>query len=232
MPVLSLACHLPHNTPNIPSRYNNEQTTKQTKAINNSYIYISHVNVTQTVPDISPLMHMHQDPLLVVYPVTKLSSECDRWCSSKAMQGSNPGGPGPRDTVRSSRRKTPENCQEWDKVFAGFKYGGLENDGLPRSSPCFPHLQCCYMILSAPGPLVWSRMFSHNRREGNITWANERKMAKYSDLQQECEDGGRRCQVFPVEAGCLLCMAPYSSLRPHTREALRKAQEAAESASA
>ena len=40
MPVLSLACHLPHNTPNIPSLYNNEQTTKQTKAINNSYIYI------------------------------------------------------------------------------------------------------------------------------------------------------------------------------------------------
>ena len=40
MPVLSFACHLPHNTPNIPSRYNNEQTTKQTKAINNSYIYI------------------------------------------------------------------------------------------------------------------------------------------------------------------------------------------------
>ena len=40
--VLSLACHLPHNTPNIPSRYNNEQTTKQTKAINNLiYIYIS-----------------------------------------------------------------------------------------------------------------------------------------------------------------------------------------------
>ena len=45
--------------------YNNEQTTKQTKAINNSYIYIYHVNVTQTVPDISPLMPMHQDPLLV-----------------------------------------------------------------------------------------------------------------------------------------------------------------------
>ena len=37
--VLSLACHLSHNTPHIPSRYNNEQTTKQTKAINNSYIY-------------------------------------------------------------------------------------------------------------------------------------------------------------------------------------------------
>ena len=73
MPVLSLACHLPHNTPNIPSRYNNEQTTKQTKAINNSYIYIyiSHVNVTQTVPDISPLMPMHQDPLLV-HPLSTL----------------------------------------------------------------------------------------------------------------------------------------------------------------
>ena len=41
MPVLSLACHLPHNTPHIPPRYNNEQTTKQTKAINNSYIYIN-----------------------------------------------------------------------------------------------------------------------------------------------------------------------------------------------
>ena len=41
MPVLSLACHLPHNTPHIPSHYNNEQTTKQTKAINNSYIYMN-----------------------------------------------------------------------------------------------------------------------------------------------------------------------------------------------
>ena len=41
MPVLSLACHLSHNTPHIPSRYNNEQTTKQTKAINNSYTYIN-----------------------------------------------------------------------------------------------------------------------------------------------------------------------------------------------
>ena len=44
--------------------WQNKQTTKQTKAINNSYIYIYHVNVTQTVPDISPLMPMHQDPLL------------------------------------------------------------------------------------------------------------------------------------------------------------------------
>ena len=41
MPVLSLACHLPHNAPHIAWRYNYEQTTKQTKAINNSYIYIS-----------------------------------------------------------------------------------------------------------------------------------------------------------------------------------------------
>ena len=78
MPVLSLACHLPHNTPNIPSRYNNEQTTKQTKAINNSYIYISHVNVTQTVPDISPLMPMHQDPLLV-------STISDNRCGSASL---------------------------------------------------------------------------------------------------------------------------------------------------
>ena len=57
--------------------YNNEQTTKQTKAINNSYIYIYHVNVTQTVPDISPLMPMHQDPLLVmlIRSITPLCSQ-------------------------------------------------------------------------------------------------------------------------------------------------------------
>ena len=41
MPVLSLACHLPHNAPHIAWRYNYEQTTKQTKAISNSYIYIN-----------------------------------------------------------------------------------------------------------------------------------------------------------------------------------------------
>ena len=41
MPVLSLACHLPHNAPHIAWRYNYEQTTKQTKVINNSYIYIN-----------------------------------------------------------------------------------------------------------------------------------------------------------------------------------------------
>ena len=41
----------------------NKQHNKQKLYI--SYIYIYHVNVTQTVPDISPLMPMHQDPLLV-----------------------------------------------------------------------------------------------------------------------------------------------------------------------
>ena len=40
--------------------------------MNNSYIYIYHVNVTQTVPDISPLMPMHQDPLLVCAAVTTI----------------------------------------------------------------------------------------------------------------------------------------------------------------
>ena len=65
MPVLSLDCHLPHNTPHIPSRYNNEQTTKQTKAINNSYIYI-HISRKCDTNTISPLMPMHQDPLLVI----------------------------------------------------------------------------------------------------------------------------------------------------------------------
>ena len=39
MPVLCLACHLRHNTPNLPC-YNNEQTTKQTKAMK-THIYIN-----------------------------------------------------------------------------------------------------------------------------------------------------------------------------------------------
>ena len=42
---------------------NKQQKNKGYKQL--IYIYISHVNVTQTVPDISPLMPMHQDPLLV-----------------------------------------------------------------------------------------------------------------------------------------------------------------------
>ena len=36
---------LPHNAPHIPWRYNYEQTTKQTKAINNSYIYV-YINIS------------------------------------------------------------------------------------------------------------------------------------------------------------------------------------------
>ena len=68
------------------SRYNNKQTTKQTKAINNSYIYISHVNVTQTVPDISPLMPMHQDPLLVMqYSATTARSGLMRSSTIKSL---------------------------------------------------------------------------------------------------------------------------------------------------
>ena len=38
---------------------------------------ISHVNVTQTVPDISPLMPMHQDPLLVATSIhTEIILSC------------------------------------------------------------------------------------------------------------------------------------------------------------
>ena len=39
------------------------------------YIYISHVNVTQTVPDISPLMPMHQDPLLVSFVLVNVFTQ-------------------------------------------------------------------------------------------------------------------------------------------------------------
>ena len=39
MPVYILIATCPLKTPHIPSSYSNEQTTKETKAINNSYIY-------------------------------------------------------------------------------------------------------------------------------------------------------------------------------------------------
>ena len=64
MPVLPLDCHLPtqYTTYTITlQQWTNNKTNKSYKY----FIYISHVNVTQTVPDISPLMPMHQDPLLV-----------------------------------------------------------------------------------------------------------------------------------------------------------------------
>ena len=67
MPVLPLDSHLPtqYTTHTITlQQWTNNKTNKSYKQL--TYIYISHVNVTQTVPDISPLMPMYQDPLLVV----------------------------------------------------------------------------------------------------------------------------------------------------------------------
>ena len=69
MPVLPLDCHLPtqymqYITHTITlQQWTNNKTNKSYKQL--IYIYISHVNMTQTVSDISPLMPMHQDPLLV-----------------------------------------------------------------------------------------------------------------------------------------------------------------------
>ena len=68
MPVLPLDCHLPtqYTTHTITlQQWTNNKTNKSYKQLIYIYIYISHVNVTQTVPDISPLMPMHQYPLLV-----------------------------------------------------------------------------------------------------------------------------------------------------------------------
>ena len=66
MPVLPIDCHLPtqYTTHTIKLQWwtNNKRNKGYKQLI---YIYISHVNVTQTVPDISPLMPMHQDPWLV-----------------------------------------------------------------------------------------------------------------------------------------------------------------------
>ena len=57
--------HSKHHTYHQVTVMKNNKRNKGYKQL--IYIYISHVNVTQTVPDISPLMPMHQDPLLVPY---------------------------------------------------------------------------------------------------------------------------------------------------------------------
>ena len=84
MPVLPLDCHLPtqYTTHTITlQQWTNNKTNKSYKQLIYIYIYISHVNVTQTVPDISPLMPMHQYPLLV-YPMICQKPLID--CKAKA----------------------------------------------------------------------------------------------------------------------------------------------------
>ena len=60
---LPLAHSIHHTYHQVTVMKNNKRNKGYKQLI---YIYISHVNGTQTVPDISPLMPMHQDPLLVV----------------------------------------------------------------------------------------------------------------------------------------------------------------------
>ena len=38
--------------------------------------------------------------------------------------------------------------------------------------------------------------------ETNMEWAFERKLARYGELKDQCEDQGWRCSVYPVEVGC------------------------------
>ena len=67
MPVLPLDCHLPTQNTTHAIKFQKWTNNKRNKGYKQLIcIYISHVNVTQTVPDISPLMPMHQDPLLVL----------------------------------------------------------------------------------------------------------------------------------------------------------------------
>ena len=80
MPLLPLDCHLPtqYTTHTITlQQWTNNKTNKSYKQLIYIYIFISHVNVTQNVPDISPLMPKHQDPLLVNhFYQMKASPEC------------------------------------------------------------------------------------------------------------------------------------------------------------
>ena len=57
-----IALNIPAAQVNNVTIMNKQQNKESYKQL--IYIYISHVNVTQTVPYISPLMPMHQDPLL------------------------------------------------------------------------------------------------------------------------------------------------------------------------
>ena len=133
-------------------RYNNEQTTKQTKAINNSYIYIYHVNVTQTVPDISPLMPMHQDPLLVYMDVIAYTSpNRDAGCCCGWVGGGGGGGyhhgSATGDSTLNVFRNVPE-CYLHQKIIVQV----ISHYAKPNLTLLM--LETEYSVLF--GPRVWS----------------------------------------------------------------------------
>ena len=76
--------------------------------------------------------------------------------------------------------------------------------------------------------------------EGNMEWAYERKAARYTDLQIQCEENGWKCAVFPVEVGCrgfvghstLKFLTAIGTTPQVKKKVTRKLQQAAETASA
>ena len=38
--------------------------------------------------------------------------------------------------------------------------------------------------------------------EGNMEWAYERKLCRYEEVREVCDDRGWICDVLPVEVGC------------------------------
>ena len=71
-----------------------------------------------------------------------------------------------------------------------------EETKLSRVECGYPWSQAWYTTPSRRSPLVRLRMYGHHHEahsplERHISRASERKMTTSSDLQQECEDGGR-----------------------------------------
>ena len=111
--------HSIHHTYHQVTAMNKQQ---KTKAINNSYIYIyiSHVNVTQTVPDISPLMPMHQDPLLVL--ILMRSFHC-LFCISQLVV---------LFTIKPSQSLSIVSTVYWEGMFTNLRQDSRFKNGLQQ----------------------------------------------------------------------------------------------------
>ena len=75
--------------------------------------------------------------------------------------------------------------------------------------------------------------------EGNLTWAHERKLARYTELESHCQQRGWGCRTLPFEVGCrgIVAGSTVRFLRglgagsQEVRKVVRELQRVAESTS-
>ena len=73
--------------------------------------------------------------------------------------------------------------------------------------------------------------------EGNMEWADERKLCRYEEVREVCDDHGWMCDVLPVEVGCsglwqsLKYLKIIRASSKQVKNAVTQLQEAAEIAS-